>query len=90
MYIKYSTRNFKASHLERIKSLKAKYPSFLGTTKTQEEIVVMALEVGLAFMEQHMDLTTVTDLRIESDDKVLYEIYKSSKKRTAPLGIKDD
>ena len=75
MYIKYSTRKFKASHLERIKSLKDQY-ALQNLPKTQEEIIVIALEAGLLYLEDHTPY--------------LLPPTPERGKRTAPMGIKDE
>ena len=79
MYIKYSTRKFKVSHLERIKSLKDQYAS-RGTCTTQEGIVVGALDIGLTQLEKLLGISTSLGVRVEDNQR----------KRTAPMGIKDE
>lgn len=73
MYIKYSTRKFKEDHLRRIKFLKAQSVS-QGGNRTQEEVLVIALEIGLTQLEQL--LLNPVDVNI--------------KKRTAPMGIRNE
>ena len=89
MYTKYSTRRFKIDHLNRIRALKKRYLS-QGVEKTQEQILVQVVEEGLKLVEQSIGTVTTSDFRLESDDKVMYELYKNTKRRIAPIGIRDE
>lgn len=84
MYIKYSTRKFKISHLKRIKLLKD-WNLALGTHKSQEEILTEVVEEGLKIVEAVLQ-PSIT-FALQEEDRMNQEWLK---KRTAPMGIKDE